>query len=150
MAVEDEKQRKIDEQEDVTKRTGGAAMANFYGNFTKNVAMGGNEEDDKKKTEAKKNDEAKGQKDTLASELGFMDGFEKAAVDDSAGTKAERDEASTSEAADPSADKEAPVKEEELDPVAKNIAMRKAREEKLAKARVLYFERNGMTVSATS
>ena len=152
MAAEDAKQQKQDELEDVTKRTGGAAMASFYCNMNRNVAMGGttNErEDGDTKKETKKSDEPRenSDKETSSSGLGFLAGFERApgGSDDKEDTIVDNSEAKTGARPSNEAEEEAP-----LDPVARNLAMRKAREEKLAKARERYFERNGLVAQTAS
>ena len=136
MAVEDAKQAAIDEKEDVTKRTGGAAMASFYGNLNKNVAMGGQDhhnnnnkqEEDKKAASSSSKKEDQDQAEGSASEGGGGGG----------GMSKQGWKPATSKSDSSS------KKKVQLDPVTKNREMRKAREEKLAKARIRYFERNGM------
>ena len=140
LAAADKKQEEEDERQDVTKKTGGAAFANFYGNLNKNVAMGGTSDKPKDADEGGKGDIAPGSaRDKLAAELGFMDGFERSGnASDDKGVSQEAQETQRKEE----------VKEVEpvaIDPEAKRLAMRKAREEKITQARIRYLERNGVS-----
>jgi len=142
LVAEDKKQQARDEKADVTKQTGGAAFANFYGNLNRNVAMGGGApgDGDNDKKIAKGKQQAEGTEQTEASggvSLGFMEGFEPAGSND-ADTKDgpdHNDSAATGET------ENAPKK---VDPA----AMRKARAQKLEILRLRYFQRNDIPVDA--
>ena len=147
LAAADEKQRLEDERQDVTKQTGGAAFANFYGNMTRNVAMGGaTKATDTRSTTSPEN------------ELGFMDGFEPAEprkASDKDNTTASDD---ANKPSSPSTDqnKETIIGDNinkknktkkpmiVLDPV----TQRKVRETKVAQARIRYFQRHGMPIQS--
>lgn len=137
MAAADKKQEEEDERQDVTKKTGGAAFANFYGNLNKNVAMGGTSDKPKDADEGDKGDNPPGSaKDKLTAERGFMDGFKPSgnAIDDK---PQEPDETQKKEELEE-------IEAVAVDPEAKRLAMRKAREEKIAQARIRYLQRNGL------
>lgn len=134
MEAEEEKQKEREEREDVTKKTGGAAFVNFYGNFNRNVAMGGDNKGNQQETDDK--DFTKKQRGALSEELGFMDGFERA-------EGARADEAVSPEGQEDVAEHKEHDKETDS-PETQRRNMRKAREEKLTRARARYFERNGI------
>lgn len=96
------------------------------------------------------NDDNKGndKKDALISELGFMDGFERAGSSNNDIVENDNDE-KKEQVSNNNNSKES-AKEKVLDPAAKRLAMRKAREEKVAKARIRYFERNGIPLESVS
>ena len=150
MAAADEKQREVEERQDVTKQTGGAAFANFYGNLNRNVAMGGESDKPPKESnegggeEDGKSNPANTSKDNLAADLGFMDGFEPAKASDGSPAAATANDDSHKGASGESPEATKQVKP--IDPGVKRLAMRKAREEKVAQARIRYFRRNGMSL----
>jgi hypothetical protein len=127
-SAEEVKERE-EEKEDVTKKTGEGAMASFYGNLNRNVAMGGAMSKDK--TDEGKSgaddEEAASAKDDAPFSLGFMDGFETSGGGD--------------DNTDMSSKKES---KEEEDPDVKQISMRQVREAKIAQARIRYFQRQGV------
>jgi coiled-coil domain-containing protein 55 len=134
--VQEEEARRLEEEkEDVTKKTGDGAFASFYGNFNRNVAMGGSsgkEETTTKDLGVKDGPILASISQKPPSSLGFIDGFEQAAPESNDEKDAHyNDESNKSEssvAAPPSP-----------------MSMRKAREEKLAKARIRYFQRQGLS-----
>ena len=136
-----------DEMEDVTKRKGGSAMASFYGNMNRNVAMGGADENDRP-DEAENPTKKSGENDS-GSAFGFLDGFERAGGGDKTADEQvnDVDEGNTGadEGGTSTPGKDGSTVVPKLDPVAQNLAMRKVRAEKLAKARARYFERQGIT-----
>jgi coiled-coil domain-containing protein 55 len=132
-SAEEVKERE-EEKEDVTKKTGEGAMASFYGNLNKNVAMGGAMREDET-NEGKRGthlEEAASTKDDAPFSLGFMDGFETSGGGDNEETSSKKE-----------------YKEEE-DPDVKQISMRQVREAKIAQARIRYFQRQGVTTGGES
>jgi coiled-coil domain-containing protein 55 len=133
-AQEEEAKRLKEEEEDVTKKTGDGAFASFYGNFNRNVAMGGGtagkEENTSNDDTLKDQHTATMESEKPAASLGFMDGFEQAALEASGEENDAENKSSNSEsaAAPPSP-----------------ASMRRVREEKLAKARIRYFQRQGIS-----
>lgn len=140
-AQEEETRRREEEKQDVTKKTGDGAFASFYGNLNRNVAMGGTRDGEKGNDSGSKedlNEDNRGLNEVSGGEnaagLGFMEGFERAAPDDSEPTG------------------NAAVDNEKEEPVtaASPVSMRKAREEKVAQARLRYFQRNGISEESAS
>jgi coiled-coil domain-containing protein 55 len=131
-AQEEEERRREEEKHDVTKKTGDGAFASFYGNLNRNVAMGGGEQESKKED----NQDALNYGDERASAtldidekrpgLDFMDGFEPAASE----SKSENESK--------------PEPRGEAAAVSL-VSMRQVRAEKLAKARLRYFQRQGLS-----
>ena len=126
-AQEEEERRRDEEKEDVTKKTSDGAFASFYGNLSRNVAMGGEEQELLRRRnvqEASKNKE----------EIG-LNGKSVVAMD----TEEKR----------PGLDKEEYESKAEaprgVGAEAISASMREARAEKLAKARLRYFQRQGLT-----
>lgn len=132
--AEEESKRKAEEANDVTKQTGGLAMANFYGNMNRNVAMGGGEPEndrmeipntgdkEKKPSESRKTSETHQDSPQLKGD--FTVGFEmaKGGVDE----------------------KEMNLDEDSKDPAAERLRKRQRREQKIKEARERYFERHGI------
>lgn len=128
---EDAEREREEEANDVTKKTGGAAFASFYGNFNKNVAMGGTESKvgkDKDETNEDENDDF-GDEFVKPAQggLGFLAGFEKS------------EELPTTK--EPSAIEDHPdqtseptERESEKEPE-QRLSMREIREKKIAEAR---------------
>jgi coiled-coil domain-containing protein 55 len=132
-SAEEVKERE-EEKQDVTKKTGEAAMASFYGNLNKNVSMGGalsKDEPDKSKSGAD-DEEAATTKEDAPFSLGFMDGFETSGGGENAETSSKKES------------------QEEENPDAKRISMRQVREAKIAQARIRYFQRQGVTAGGES
>lgn len=135
-AQEEEERRRGEEKDDVTKKTGDGAFASFYGNLSRNVAMGGGEQELRKEhvQEASSDEKERrlnGKSAAMDTEekrpgLDFIDGFEPAAP--------ESKEENESKA-------EAPRGRTE----ASSLSMREVRAEKLAKARLRYFQRQGLS-----
>ncbi|CAB9528288.1 Coiled-coil domain-containing protein 55 (DUF2040) [Seminavis robusta] len=161
LAEENAKQLERDEEDDVTKKRGGAAMASFYGNLNRNVAMGGttsasadepdtNKEHDKDEADHRKHD---GEPTSLQASSG---GVRRSGLSATA-PRAPREghenqnplrtgdhsnnEVSSSHPYALKAEKEP---EKELSPE----EVRKRREEKVASARGRYFKRIGKGVTA--
>ena len=129
LAEEDARERE-EEANDVTKKTGGSAMASFYGNLNRNVAMGGSLQDNPE-VQGKQNVTDTPQAndssdDAPEGRLSFVDGFEKA----SPGAEEE--------------DQGKKLTEEAEDPSARRERLREATEEKIKKARERYFKRHNM------
>ncbi|KAL3932150.1 MAG: hypothetical protein SGBAC_010987 [Bacillariaceae sp.] len=128
--LEEKQKEDEEEQNDVTKKVAGAAFANFYGNFNRNVAMGGGAD-----TKGDKGDNTlyhgmNSQTQKQESEngnLGFLDGFER---DD-------RAEKSTNQM---STDQEGPTGQKGT-PNASALSHRERREMKVVEARRRYLER---------
>ena len=96
---------------------------------------------DKESAECKK-------RDALKAGLGFMEGFERA---DGVGDETNKDngEAVEQEVEDTNKEsKESKQSEEIVDPETRRRNMKKAREEKLGKARMRYFQRNGIPIES--
>ena len=140
-AQEEEARQREEEENEVTKKTGDGAFASFYGNLNRNVAMGGGEdekekvksEDDREIQESTGGEARSNEESTVPSiqdKLGFLDGFE---------------QSTTSNLQD-----ETESKSEAAETVATPLSMRKAREEKVAKARLRYFQRQGLSEDAIS
>lgn len=135
-AQEEEERRRDEEKDDVTKKTGDGAFASFYGNLNRNVAMGGGEQELRKDNgqEALNDEEEMGLNEKSAAMgteekrpgLDFMDGFEPAAPE----SKSENESKA-----------EAPGEGTR----ASSVSMREARADKLAKARLRYFQRQGLS-----
>jgi coiled-coil domain-containing protein 55 len=128
----EEVQEREEEKQDVTKKTGEAAMAGFYGNLNKNVSMGGGmskDELEESKNGAGDEDAATTKEDAPFS-LGVMDGFETGGGGDNAETSSKKES------------------EEEEAPDAKRISMRQVREAKIAQARIRFFQRQGVSAGA--
>lgn len=134
-AQEEAARQEKEEAEDVTKKNSTGAFASFYGNLTKNVAMGGEAPKDR---EVKRN-AANERKDEIDSSgqrsankpaaLGFMDGFEAAS---SSEPKLEV----------PTTDSN-PVQSESAED--SELVMRRKRADKVARARIRYFQRQGIS-----
>jgi hypothetical protein len=132
-SAEEVKERE-EEKEDVTKKTGEGAIASFYGNLNKNVAMGGAMREDET-NEGKRgthDEEAATTKEDAPFSLGFMDGFETSGGGDNEETSSKKES------------------KEEEDPNVKQISMRQVREAKVAQARIRYFQRQGVTTGGES
>jgi hypothetical protein len=132
-SAEEVKERE-EEKEEVTKKTGEGAMASFYGNLNRNVAMGGamsKDEPVEGKSGADDEEDASTKDDTPFS-LGFMDGFETSGGGDNEETSSKKES------------------KEEEDPDVKQISMRQVREAKIAQARIRYFQRQGVTSGGES
>jgi coiled-coil domain-containing protein 55 len=118
---------------DVTKREHG--MANFYGNFARNVAVGGSTapksvESDLPDTRSEKTTNVAGES---ASKLNFMDGFECPADDAKSGK-------SDSTGKDVDSYREAGQPSEQA-----TLSRREQRERKVSEARTRYFQRKGIS-----
>jgi coiled-coil domain-containing protein 55 len=147
--AKEEEQRKTEEDNDVTKKKDGAAFGNFYGNLSRNVAMGGkmeetNEDKEKKNgaVDASMDDFTKGPMDDFtkgSSGMDFLDGFAKS--DEPGGDDEEHANASPhqDEVGEPprSTAKEIDSKQ----PPSDGLSIRERREKKVAEARVRYLER---------
>jgi coiled-coil domain-containing protein 55 len=127
-SAEEVKERE-EEKQDVTKKTGEGAMASFYGNLNKNVAMGGAMREDEP-VEGKRgthDEESATTKDDAPFNLGFMDGFETSGGGDNEETSSKKES------------------KEEEEPDVKQESMRQVREAKIVQARIRYFQRQGVT-----
>jgi len=149
-----EDQRRAEEENDVTKRKEG--MANFYGNFQRNVAMGGggavaaaSSDSSTKKEDDKRRDAADAE--SAAPIPGFLDGFAKQDDDnDDDKSKTEAREDAAAEQTESSVAKPPPTMNDSKspavadtveDPEARRKRTRLLREEKVERARVRYFQR---------
>jgi hypothetical protein len=130
-AKEEEERRREDEEQDITKKTGDGAVASFYGNLNRNVAMGKGEQESKKEN----NQDALNYGDERASVdtdekrpgLDFMDGSEPAAPESRSENESK------------------PEKKGEGVAAVSLVSMRQVRSEKLTKARLCYFQRQGLS-----
>ena len=120
----DQDTQREEELSDVTKKTGGAAMASFYGNWNRNVAVGGGIE-------------SSAPAEAASSGLGFLDGFEQG-DGDAIGNNGSADADKLEKGATGQAAPKAHLDEVETPP---SISMREARQAKLAQARMRYFQR---------
>lgn len=133
---EKQKERK-EEENDVTKKSAGTAFANFYGNFNRNVAMGGDLEGD-----ADTNDtNASVVRDGLRQEAAtsgetFLNGFKRSDQPEGEDTSYQTVDAESHEG-------KAQLKESRATEVPA-ISMRERREEKVREARKRYTERKKM------
>ena len=149
-----EDQRRAEEENDVTKRKEG--MANFYGNFQRNVAMGGGELSAALVIVRRKRmrKDVMLDKESAAPIPGFLDGFAKQADDnDDDNSKKEGREDAAAEQTESSVAKPPPTRNDKNprdasavadtveDPEARRKRMRLLREEKVERARVRYFQR---------
>jgi coiled-coil domain-containing protein 55 len=136
---QEEKEKDREEEEnDVTKQSAGTAFANFYGNFNRNVAMGGTKDGDEgnigKDGSVERNNDVK---EAATGGLGFLSGFERR--DETTG----QDRSHQKDEDDRNKGKLALIKE----PSAKNVptlSMREIREEKVREARKRHIERKKM------
>ena len=139
--AEEKRQLREEEANDVTKKTDGAAMASFYGNLNRNVAMGakGKEDDTMNADNTNADDAAAPTKSDSAAEgkepnsarqqrtVNFMEGFEKTGKDES------KNELETK------------VEERSDDPETEKRKKREIREQKVKEARERYFQRHGIS-----
>lgn len=143
--AEEAKKLQDEEENDVTKRTdAGVAIATFYGNLNKNVAMGGaketasdyaNETDD-----ANNAREASPQTEENVASRGFLDGFEKG---DSENDKDNEQQDRVDEN-----EKDATASQSASDAqMTKRQSVRQLREEKVKQARIRYFQRHGISTN---
>ena len=141
-AREDQEQAQKDAAEDVTKRKDGSAMASFYGNLLhRNVAMGETNNNNKQETNDNNNkskDDKPGQAEeeqdpTLGKRRSILDGFEPA----TGGFRLPR-----ADSIEPDKKDEPPPSTDERPKDPK--ALRRMREEKVAQARIRYFQRHGL------
>ena len=164
--AEEEEKRLEEEKNDVTKQTGGVAFGNFYGNFNKNVSMGGSGgggDDDKKKqsdetenTNKQPMDKEDVDEDELLRQeisgggmgLGFMAGFERPAEDthesndrdnhgDNGNERGRSGHQSSSVMAGNKMDGDAAA----TTTTNTSMSIRERREKKVAEARIRYLER---------
>jgi hypothetical protein len=142
LAEENAKQLAREEHDDVTKKGGGAAIASFYGNFSRNVAMGAATTTEQQSDDLQ-DEEAEGGMDD-PTELGAtgMNNESKSARPQRESERS-RGDGHLREVLVPGSGETKPPPED-LSPAEKNLQMREARAEKLAKARLRYFQRNGI------
>jgi coiled-coil domain-containing protein 55 len=149
-AEEEEKQQEED-RNDVTKKTGGMLVASFYGNFSKNVSVGGTKQSNEKEEEEKdktaehvEDKDASSHSDDFKQSsgggLGFLDGFERSGDpnDDDQGVDANSQPAKES---NPAALADNKTKNSE----ANRMTLRQIREKKITEARIRYLERRLIT-----
>ena len=144
--AEEEEKRLEEEKNDVTKQTGGVAFGNFYGNFNKNVSMGGRGggggEVDDKKNPSDQNQEISG------GGLGFLAGFERHTEDthegsdhdnhgDDGNERGRNRNQSLSNMAGNKGDGDAGA----TTTTSASMSIRERREKKVAEARIRYLER---------
>jgi hypothetical protein len=141
--AEEEEQRKKEEENDVSKNTSGAAFGNFYGNFARNVALGGKADDEAKAQS--NNPIGRYDKPTALSDdkreevdgLGFLDGFERSDQPE------EKNDKSPEVVQLPSrnSSKATSTSGERATPDSAQISISQKRERKVAEARVRYLQR---------
>jgi coiled-coil domain-containing protein 55 len=142
--AKEEEERRTEEENDVTKKTDGAAFGNFYGNFSKNVSLGGTLDqtnEDKEKTDDTPMDEfRKAPMDDFtkgSSGMDFLDGFAKS--DEPGG---DEEHANASPHQDKVGEPKSTAKEvDSKQPPSDGLSIRERREKKVAEARVRYLER---------
>ena len=136
---EDQEQQQRDQREDVTKSKSG--IVGFYSNFNKNVSLGGQDE---KKTEHRSRDDD----DDLQSRPSFLDGFTAATADSDEGNPTNNNEKPSFldgyEASTVTIDKANQPKDDQMG-IIPTKSLRKLRDEKIAKARLRYYQRRGIT-----
>jgi len=131
--AQEEKRFREEEENDVTKKKGGA-LANFYGSLNKNVALGGTGAG----PDGDATKDATNEKDSGAMGLGFMDGFERDAGGGGDDKVRERKTAERTAEKDDGGDGEQSARATEED---RKLTMRRIREKKVAEARVRYLRR---------
>jgi hypothetical protein len=141
--AEEEEQRKKEEENDVSKKPSGTAFGNFYGNFTRNVAFGGQAAE---QTKARSNnligcyDKPTALSDDTREEvdgLRFLNGFERS-------DQPEEENDKSSEAAQPPASTSndaTSTRGGKATPDSAQMSTRQIRERKVAEARVRYLQR---------
>lgn len=136
---QEDKQRKLEEANDLAKRNDGVGMASFYGNLSKNVAMGGGTIEKKSPSDSEKEDPP------TAHERGdfhFLDGFARGdEVDIKNGNNSTMQEATFSRLELTRDDSVAAEGSAE-----RRKGMRLLREKKVEEARARYFQRHGITM----
>ena len=143
---EEENRKREEEQEDVTKKTAGEAFGSFYGNFSRNIAMGGttNKNDEREVEGSKKGSETRDvgsryeedhSKDSIG--VNFSEGFERSDEADARDVNDSRVEHPKSVASDQGKDQPE---------VKAAMTMREKREKKIAEARIRYLERRKMAL----
>jgi coiled-coil domain-containing protein 55 len=143
--AQDEEQRKIEEENDVTKRTDGVGMASFYGNLTKNVAMGGG----KLETNASPNGDDEDPRPSFddPQRVGFLDGHDRAKnrdEDDIVDGTGQGRKSTISHSREAKALDNNEIEEDALE---RRKRMRLLRERKVEAARARYFQRQSMATA---
>ena len=115
---------------------GGSMMANFYGNFSRNVAMGGTT------TASTSTETESAQADHHRPSSSMFEGFEPAHDDGGDGRRDDVDNTILQSTATPGP---ADSKDDNKNPVQLRIERRRLREEKVEQARERYFRRHGIT-----
>jgi coiled-coil domain-containing protein 55 len=130
---EREKQRE-EEENDVTKKSAGVAIAGFYGNFSKNVSVGGQgEKGEAEEKEPPKENDLMGSFDGFDPRQGFMSDFEQSKVNEEGGV--EGDPIGASATKDKASSSSRPI-----------MTMREIREKKVREARIRYLKRKQAAV----
>lgn len=136
----DEKQRLIEEGHDVTKQTDGVGIANFYGNLTKNVAMGGGTNGSKAPT----GDNDDKTRPPRAGKIAGLDSWTGDGGDDEL-ESADAVNGIGATSSDPNGEVQKDEIETAEDPTIRRKRMRLLREKKVEEARARYFQRLGLT-----
>jgi coiled-coil domain-containing protein 55 len=132
--AEEDKQRREEETNDVTKKTGGIAMANFYGTLNRNVAMGATTSNrdggpSEQESSQRRESDSNVHNESEPTKLSFTDGFETA---ESNPDDKQKTAGNDNEEAD------------EEDPTTRRRHKRKRREQKVNEARERYLKRHGI------
>lgn len=130
---QEEQDERHKQEEDVTTKEGG--MANFYGNLNQNVAMGGTREEDDTAA-AKKKARTESPDDKMSNGMKFLEGAEQ-----NGGARTEPEEKTPS---DPTRGTISQKQTRSVDPETQRKERRRAREEKVAQAKIRYMQRHGI------
>eukprot|EP00934_Nitzschia_sp_Nitz4_P003666 Nitzschia sp. Nitz4//scaffold91_size79674//25029//25807//NITZ4_005360-RA/size79674-snap-gene-0.117-mRNA-1//1//CDS//3329560079//3656//frame0 len=159
--AEQEEMERQESAQDVRKRTGGMAMASFYGNMTRNVAMGGTTEENKGETNEptesgpgsdppKKHstDDDDDDWDPRSSRgMGFGSDFVLSAGANEDTKAAEEETSSTRPSLEGTG--ASTRKDADTENAAPPMSMRERRKEKVAQARRRYLQRKGLAAPST-
>jgi coiled-coil domain-containing protein 55 len=137
---EEQEQQQRDEREDVTKNKNG--IVGFYSNFNKHFSLGG--QDEKKKDHG-----SQGEDDNSQSRRGFLKGFTAATADSDEASKMDNGKKPSFldgfEASISITDKPKHQKKGDEMGITPTKSLRQLRDEKIAKARLRYFQRRGIS-----
>ena len=135
---EEEQKEREEAENDVTKKSSGAAFASFYGNLNKNVSVGGAAQESEVAADSKEKEEST--KETMDSlddfdpRQGFLGGFERSTAEDKNVVEEPEYNKNNIDTKDLSGEDEQQQKEPQL-------SMRERREKKIAEARIRYLKR---------
>jgi coiled-coil domain-containing protein 55 len=136
---QEEKQKEREEEEnDVTKKSAGTAFANFYGNFNRNVALGGTKDGEEgnrgRDGSVERNSDVK---EASTGGLGLLSGFERSDETTGQDKPHQKDEDDRNKV-------KLALMEEPSAKTVPTLSVREIREEKVREARNRYLERTKM------